>query len=174
VGHQPALDHAGSPTPVAQTVSQSFVSHAIYGVITVLAVLQVMEHHPPSAWSGAVTLFGTTLAVALLDAYSDSIAEMMAHGHMLSRGELGRIWRDVRPVLIGAQGPTLFLLLAVIGLLSVETAIDLAEGLSFLLLFVYGLRVGRLLHEGWPRQLLSGLILVAIGGFVVALKAVVH
>jgi hypothetical protein len=44
------------------------ISGAIYGLVTVLAVLVVMADHPPVAWQGAVTLFGTTLAVALVDA----------------------------------------------------------------------------------------------------------
>src|SRR5262245_11014147 len=97
--HQPGSVEAASPV---EEVSQAFVSRAIYGLITVLAVLQVYELHPPSAWGGTVSLFGTTLAVALVDAYSDSIAEMLSRGRGLSREELRKIGHDVAPVLIGA------------------------------------------------------------------------
>ena len=115
----------GEPTSVVEKVSRAFVSRAIYGLVTVLAVRQVMELHPPTAWQGAVSLFGTTLAVALVDAYADSIAEMLAHGRSLTWGEVRAIVRDVEPILVGAQGPTVIGLSA-LGLFDVEDAIDLA------------------------------------------------
>jgi hypothetical protein len=155
-------------------VSREPVSRAIYGLITVLAVLQVMEVHQPSAWHGTATLFGTTLAVALADAYSDSVAEMLSEQRWISRSDLGAIGRDVAPILAGAQAPTLLLLLSAFGLISVELAITLAQIAAFLLLFGYGWRVGRLLHENRLRQLVSGLMLVAIGGLVVGIKAAFH
>lgn len=158
----------------SHAASHAPVSRAIYGLITVMAVLQVMEVHPPTAWHGTVSLFGTTLAVALADAYSDSIAEMIGGRHRLSREDLRAIRRDVTPILTGAQPPTLLLLASALGLLSVETAIDLAQVVAAMLLFGFGLRAGQLLHESWPRRLLSGLILVAIGGLVVGIKAAFH
>jgi hemolysin III len=157
-----------------QHVSHTPVSRAIYGLITVLAVLQIMEVHPPSAWHGTVTLFGTTLAVALAEAYSTSIAEMLSAQRWLSPDDLRGIARDVRPILVGAQGPTVLLLLSAFGLISVELAIILAQVVAFLLLFGYGWRVGHLLHENRLRQLASGLLLVAIGGLAVGIKAAFH
>jgi hypothetical protein len=133
-----------------------------------------MELHPPFAWSGAVSLFGTTLAVALVDAYSDSIAEMLSHGRNLSFDELRVIARDVGPVLVGAQAPTLLFVAAGFDLIEVEMAIDLAQVVAFFFLFGYGWRIGKLLHEHWARQLISGLLLVAIGGFIVGIKAAFH
>ena len=39
-----------------------------------------MEEHPPEAWRGALTLFGTTLAVALAENYAEIIARMLRLG----------------------------------------------------------------------------------------------
>jgi hemolysin III len=164
----------GEPTSAVREVGHAAVSRAIYGLMTVLAVLQVMELHPPSAWQAAVSLFGTTLAVALVDAYADSIAEMLSRGRTLLWDELRAIGRDVAPILVGAQGPTLVMILSALGLLTVDDAIDLAQAVAFLFLFGYGWRVGKLLHEHWARRLVSGLILVAIGGFIVGIKAAFH
>lgn len=150
------------------------VSRAIYGLITVLAVLQAFQLHPPSPWKGAVTLVGTTLTVALIDAYADSIAETLASGRILSRDELARIGRRVLPVFVGAQGPTLALMVSALGLIDIEDAIILAQAIAFVSLFGYGWRVGKLQHEQWVRRLLSGLILVAIGGVIVGIKAAFH
>ncbi len=165
---------SGQPGVAHGLVQHRPISSAIYGLITVLAVLQVMDVHPPSGWAGAVTLFGTTLAVALADAYSDTIAEMIAGRGHITRAELMKIARDVAPVLTGAQAPTVLLLLSALGLMSVKSAITLAQIVSFLLLFGFGWRVGQLLHEGTLRRLVSGLTLVLIGGLVVGLKAAVH
>jgi hypothetical protein len=163
----------GATTPEAD-IRHSPVSKAIYGVITVLAVLQVLEAHPPSAWSGAVFLFGTTVAVAMVDAYSESIAIMLAQERGLTMGDLRAIRHEVAPVLIGAQAPTLILIASGFGLMSVERAISLAQAVAFLLLFSYGWRVGTLLHEHWLRRFASGLILVAIGAIAVGIKAAFH
>ncbi len=161
-------------TPPEQDIRHTPVSKAIYGVITVLAVLQVLEAHPPSAWSGAVFLFGTTVAVALVDAYSESIAIMLAQERGLTLGDLREIRHEVAPVLVGAQAPTLLLIASAFGLMSVERAISLAQVVAFMLLFSYGWRVGTMLHEHWLRRIVSGLILVAIGAIAVGIKAAFH
>jgi hypothetical protein len=157
-----------------RTVSNTFVSKAIYGLIAVLAVLLVMEDHPPVAWQGAVTLFGTTLAVALVDTYSETVAATLAQRRRLTRAELCHIWHDVSPVLVGAQAPTLVLLLSAVGLFPVAQAITIAQVACMVLLFGYGIRVGQLLHEQWFQQLVSGLIVFAVGGLLVAIKALFH
>jgi hypothetical protein len=143
-------------------------------LITVLAVLVVLGEHPPAPWRGAVTLFGTTLAVALVDAYAAMIAGMMSRQRALADEERGAIWHSVVPVMAGAQAPTLVLVLSAFGLYSVERAITIAEVVVVLFLFGYGLRVGQLLHQHWLRQLLSGVALVAIAGVVVAIKVLFH
>lgn len=162
------LDHSG------HAVGHAPVSKAIYGLISVLAVLQVLQVHPPSAWHATVAVFGTTLAVALTDAYSESVAEMLSTRHSLTGDDLRAIGRDVAPVLAGAQAPTVLLLLSAVGLISLDLALTLAQIVVFVLLFGFGWRVGQLLHEHLPRQLASGLFLLAIGGLVVGIKTAFH
>ncbi len=58
-------------------MGKTFVAKAIYGLIAVMAVLQVIDEHPPVPWRGAATLFGTTLGVTLLDAYIETITLML-------------------------------------------------------------------------------------------------
>ena len=57
---------------------KDFVAKAIYGLISVLAVLLIMEEHPPTAWKGAGILFGTVLVLAMAETYSGTIAETIA------------------------------------------------------------------------------------------------
>lgn len=57
-----------------------FISKAIYGSVSILAVLLIMEEHPPDGWTAAITLFGTVLAIAIAEVYSESIAEIIIGG----------------------------------------------------------------------------------------------
>ena len=159
---------------MAEQENHHFAEKAIYGLITVLAVLVVMEEHPPVAWRGALTLFGTTLAVALVETYAATIAWMLTRQRRLGREELRTIWHEVTPVMTGAQAPTIVLLLSAAGLYPVGRAITIAEAVIVVFLFGYGLRVGQLLHQSFLRQVISGLILVAIAGLVVAIKVLFH
>ncbi len=157
-----------------QWLSRTSVAKATDGLITVLAVLAVLDEHPPVAWRGAVTLSGTTLAVALVDTYAETIAGMLAHQRRLTTTELREIWRDVSPGLVGAQAPTLVLLPSAFGLFPVERPPAIAEVVAFLLLFGHCWRVGKTLYQHWLRQLISALGFVVIGRFIVAVKAVFH
>ncbi len=76
-------------------------------------------------------------------------------------------------MLIGAQAPTL-VLLSVFGLLSIEWAITVAQVVALVLLFTYGWRVGQTVHRHPLRQLTSGVLLLATGLLVSAIKAVFH
>ena len=59
--------------------SKTSVAKTICGLISVLAVPVVMDDHPLAAWRGAVTPFAAILAVVLVDAYSEAVAEMLSH-----------------------------------------------------------------------------------------------
>jgi len=170
--------HSSAPAATLEhsdhAVSHAPVSKAIYGLISVLAVLQALVLHPPTALQATVALFGTTVAVALADAYSESIAEMLVKRHSLSMDDLRKIGRDVAPVMTGAQAPTVVLLASALGLISLDLALTLAQIVAFALLFGFGWRVGQLLHENWIRQIISGLFLLAIGGLAVGIKTAFH
>jgi hemolysin III len=160
--------------PDEPVISERFVARAVYGLITVLAVLQGFELHPPDAWRGAVTLFGTTLVVALIEVYAETIGMMLGRSSRLGRQDVAHMWHDAAPVMVGAQGPTVVLVLSALGLMSVETAIDIAQVIAFVTLFGYGWRIGQLLDRRWTRQLLSGLLLLAIGALLVGIKSAFH
>ena len=154
--------------------SKHSVSKAIYGSISVLAVLLVMEEHPPAAWRAAVTLFGSALAIALAEAYSETVAEMISRRARLTGAELGAVWRSARPILLAANLPTLFLLLSAAGLYSVPSALLIAEYAVYAALFVYGAWSGRLLHGTWWRSLLGGLFTLAVGALIGLIKYFFH
>jgi hypothetical protein len=155
-------------------LSRSIASKTIYGFVIVLAVLAVMQNDPPSAWSAALTLFGTTLAVALAETYAEIIAGIISEQRRPARAELREMWSSTSPVLIGTQVPAVLLLLAALGFYPIELALTLAEIAVFLLLFTYGWRVAVILHENWLHRVLAGLLFVGAGALVVGIKALFH
>jgi hemolysin III len=157
-----------------QFFDQPFASKAIYSLITVMALLLVMEDHPPTALQGAITLFGATLAIALAEVYAETIAETIAHHRRLGIEELRHIRQIISPVLLGAQAPTLILVASAFGLFSVETAIEISKWIILLLLFGCGFRVAQILHESRFQQIVSGLIIVAIGSLIIIIKTIFH
>lgn len=152
--------------------NKSTSAKALYGVMTILAVLDVMGDHPPVAWRAAIILFGTTFAIALIDVYAESISLVLANNGQ--RPDLAEIWHEVSPVLIGAQAPTLVMICAAFGLWSVERAVTISQALSFLIVFGFGFRVGQTLHGTFVRQVLSGLVLVGVAALIVGIKVAVH
>lgn len=153
---------------------KDFVAKAIYGLITVLAVVLVMEEHPPTAWIAAGTLFGTVLVVALAETYSKTIAEIIAGQRRLDRQEIIEIWQDTRPILLSANLPTLVILLSAAGLYSMQTALLIAKYAIYLALFCYGLQVAHLLHASRWRILLSGLFTAGLGALIGLMKFLLH
>jgi hemolysin III len=157
-----------------KTFDKNFVAKAIYGLISVLAVLLVMEEHPPTASKAAGILFGTVLVLAMAETYSTTIAETIAGQKRLDRQEILEIWHDTRPILLTANLPTLVILLSAAGLHSMTTALLIAKYAIYLALFCYGLQVGHLLHASRWRILLSGLFTTGIGALIGLMKFLLH
>jgi hypothetical protein len=152
----------------------SFVSMAIYGSLTVMAVVVAMENHPPPPLSAAARVFGVTLAIAAAKAYAELIADTLTRGRKLNGEEGRQLLRRVSPVLFGAQAPTVVFLMSALGWYSVETGIEISRVLVLGLLFVYGLRVGQLLHRARVVQIASGLAIVSAGALVVVMNQLFH
>lgn len=155
----------------AVVVEQVSVVTAIRGLIPILAVLALMRGSPPAAWTAVSALVATTLAVAVVEVYAETVGEALQLGRRLTGHEVRRIWDQVAPVLVWAQLPTVALLLAAFGFIPVGTAIELGHVLLLTLLFGYGMRGGRLLEERPGQQILRGAQMVAIGGAIVGIEA---
>lgn len=155
-------------------LNEKFAAKVLYGLISVLAVLVVLELHPPTALAAIVTVLGTTFAIALAEAYSETVAEMLVNERKPTAAEFRHLWDEVAPIISSSQPAILLLLLAMFGLFSVETALRIGQYVVIGLLFLYGLRVGHLLHGSLPRQILTGLVMASGGLAIVLIKALIH
>ena len=150
------------------------VSRVVYGAIIGMALIVVLEHHPPSAGVTTATLVATALAVGLAEAYSDWIGHVLQHRAGFHRRDLRRIAADVSAVAIGIVFPDVFFLLATFGVLELDTAFTVAKWSGLGLITVYGYAAGRLSGESRARSGLQALAVTAIGIALIGFKAFVH
>ena len=150
------------------------VARVVYGAIIGMALIVVLEHHPPTAGVTTATLVATALAVGLAEAYSDWIGHVLQHRSGFHRRDLRRIAADVSAVAIGIVFPDVFFLLATLGVLELDTAFTVAKWSGLGLITLYGYAAGRLSGESRARSALQALAVTAIGIALIGFKAFVH
>jgi hypothetical protein len=81
---------------------------------------------------------------------------------------------NVAGVAFGISFPAVFFLLAAAGLLEADTAFTIAKWSGLGLISFYGFLAGRLAGAGLWASFLQALAVGAIGGVLIAFKALVH
>lgn len=158
----------------ASEVRKEAVSEFIYGTITVLALLLVLDETGAGAWVSVVTIIASTYALALTKVYATSVAEMLAERSRLRREDLYEIWVQIRPLTVYAQLPTLILTLAGIGLIPPDAAFWVCYASGVLTLFAAGFFVGVRAGLSLNRSLVSGLFNGSVGVAIIILKFLTH
>jgi hypothetical protein len=150
------------------------VSRVIYGSIIGLALVVGLEAHPPPTAAAIASLLATAVAVGLAELYSEIVGTETRTRHRVPREQLGHILDDVFAVAFGIAFPSVFFLLAALGLLELDTAFTLAKWSGLGLIGAYGFVAARFAGAGvWP-ALLQALAVAAIGALLIAVKALVH
>ena len=150
------------------------MAHVIYGAIVGLAVLVALQDHPPGAWETVAILSGTALAVGLADVYSEAVGAEVRTRQRIASGQLRVLGAEALAVAFGAGFPAVFFVAAGLGALSVESAFTLARWCGLGLICFYGFLGARLSGANTGRAVLEAAAVGAIGGFLIALKGLVH
>jgi hypothetical protein len=159
---------------VAGHLGSRQVSRVVYGSIIGLALVVVLEAHPPPPASVIVSLVATGVAVGLAELYSELVGFETARARKVSRAELGHLGGDVAAVAFGIAFPAVFFLLAVFDALEEETAFTLAKWTGLGLIGVYGFAGARLSGASVLVSLLQAAAVALIGALLIALKSLVH
>jgi hypothetical protein len=150
------------------------VSRVIYGAIVGLALVVALEDHPPSAAAVAAILISTAVAVALAELYSELLGTRVRLRHGVDRDRRRAILEEAAAVAAGAAFPALFFLVAAAGAIKLTTAFSIAKWSGLGLIGFYGLCAARLSGAELVRASLEALAVVALGGLVILVKALVH
>lgn len=147
---------------------------AIYGTILATTVVAAAGTHPESLGRTTLLVVGTSVVFWVAHVYAVEVAARLVAGRPLGRPEALRLARAQWPMLQSAWPVVVTLLLGVVGLLDPVRAVDVAMAVGIGALFTYGVLIGRQEGAAWPRVLLNGLAVGALGLAVLLLKVLVH
>jgi hypothetical protein len=182
VVHVSLCGRATSVTVASMRVRSSIEAHlgsrdvarVIYGSIIGLALVVALESHPPSAGEMISILVGAAVAVGLAEAYSEFVGTEARTRRAVDGTQLRVLLEDAGAVTFGAGFPAVFFVLAAAGATDLDLAFDLAEWSGLGLICGYGFLAARLSGAHLVGALVHGALIGAIGGALIALKALVH
>lgn len=150
------------------------VSRVIYGAIIGLALVVALQAHPPPSAAVVATLLGTAVAVSLAEVYSELVGFETVRRRHATSAERERLIADAAAVAVGVGFPSVFFLLAVVGVLGDESAFTIAKWSGLGLLGLYGFTGARLTGSGLFEALVKGGGVAVIGGALILLKSLAH
>jgi hypothetical protein len=150
------------------------VARVIYGAIIGMALVVSLEAHPPPSGVVAATMLATAVAVGLAELYSEVVGAETRNRRRVGRDQVAHILNDAAAVAFGICFPAVFFVLAAAGVLEPDTAFTIAKWSGLGLISFYGFVAGRLAGAGLGVSLLQALAVGAIGGVLIAFKALVH
>ena len=155
-------------------LSSRQVSRVIYGAIIGLALVVALQAHPPPTGAVIATLLGTAVAVALAEVYSELVGFETVRRRHVTSAERESLTADAAAVAIGVGFPSVFFLLALVGVLDDEAAFTIARWSGLGVLGLYGFAGARLTGSNFLGALLKGGGVALIGAALIGLKALVH
>ena len=162
------------PSAIYEHLGSRQFSRLIYGAIVGLGLIVALEHEEPGAAVMAGTLVGTGIAIGLTELYSEFLGTEVAARRRVDRAHFREMAANVAAVIFGASFPALFFVLAAVGAMEIDTAFKIAKWSGLPLTAFYGFAAARLRGEGRPAALLQAAVVALIGGFLIALKALLH
>jgi hypothetical protein len=150
-------------------------ARAIYGQILVTSMVGALsEDSDIDAEYILVSVVATMVVFWLAHVYAAAMARGLETAQHVGWTEIRRLAAEEWP-LVQATFPTAIVLaLGAIGVISTETAVDLAIAVGVVALFAWGLAIGRASRSSWAAALLGAAISAAFGLVVVGLKGLVH
>jgi hypothetical protein len=167
--------HAGTVhTTLEAHLGSRQVARVVYGSIIGLALVVVIEAHPPRTAVVMGWLLGTAIAVALAELYSEIIGEETRQRHRVTRRQVVGMLDDAVAVAFGVAFPIVFFLLAAAHVIALGTAFTMAKWGGLALIGFYGYWAARFSGASVPGALLRASVVALVGGALIALKALLH
>jgi hypothetical protein len=155
-------------------LGSELVSRVIYGSILGLALVLVLDAHPPSTGVVIGSLLATGIAAGLAELFSEVVGTVTRTRRPVERSKWGSLVDSASAVAYGVSFPCLFFLLAALGWIEQPTAFDLAIWSGLGLIGAYGFVAARFAGLGTGRALLFAAAIAAVALALIAFKALIH
>jgi len=155
-------------------LASRLVSRVLYGSIVGLALIVALEHHAPGAGTVAITLLATAVAVGLAELFSEIVGAETRTRAAVKGPQLVEMLEGIGAVAVGITFPAVFFVLAALDLFGSDTAFAIAKWTGLGLIFGYGFAAARLTGDTLLGSLRRASLAALIGGFLVAVKALLH
>jgi hypothetical protein len=155
-------------------LSSRHVARIVYGAIVGLALVVVLDDHPPTAGVMTAWLLISAVAVALAELYSEVVGAETSERHRVTADQLSPMLASAGAVALGVGFPAVFFLLATLHLIDLGTAFAIAKWSGLGLIGFYGYWAARFAGASVPRALVQAALVAAAGGILIAFKALVH
>ena len=150
------------------------VSRVVYGAIIGLALVVLLDAHPPTAGEAVAALLATAVAVGLAELYADLLGGEVRTGRRIDRAAVVASLDDVIAVTFGVAFPAVFYVLAALDVMEVDTATSWSIWTGLGLIAFYGFVGARVSGRGVVRSLVEAAAVGLVGGLLVVVKALVH
>jgi hypothetical protein len=150
------------------------VARVIYGAIIGLALVVALKGHPPKPWVVVGSILGTAVAVGLAEFYSEYVGAETRTRRRVTAETARHIRANVVAVATGISFPAVFFVLAAAGAIDEDRAFAFAQWSGLGVIGAYGYFGARLRGAGRGPSLLNAAAVGLIGGFLIALKAILH
>jgi hypothetical protein len=156
--------------------NRTTIAGTVYGTIVVLSSITAGEdYYGHNLWHLEELVITAVFVLWLAHVYSHGIGESLDAGRRLTVREFGGIARNEFSIPLAAVLPLAAIALGAIGLISDRNALRLGLALGVGTLAVQGVRYAQLEHLGRLGMVFTVALDVALGLFIVALKAwVIH
>jgi hypothetical protein len=155
-------------------LSSRQVSRIVYGAIVGLTLVVALDDHPPTAGVMMAWLLVSAVAVAVAELYSEVVGAETSERHRVTRRQLSHMLQSSGAVALGVGFPAVFFLFALVHLIDLGTAFAIAKWGGLGLIGFYGYWAARFAGAPVPRALAQAALVSAVGGIVIAFKALVH
>jgi hypothetical protein len=150
-------------------------SGSVYGIILASSIIAALSYKERgNAWVMVGALVASEVVFALAHALSTLLGGGRVRGALPGFAEVRGALRYEWPVLQAAWPTIGLLLLAAIGLLGVDNAVNFALAVNAAILFVWGLAVARQQGVTAPVAIGVGMLSCGLGVAIVALKLALH
>jgi hypothetical protein len=162
-------------THLQSLIDDAEVTLAFYGSIVYLAIVSAFgsQREPPDPRVAVSAVLATASVLYIAHVFA-ALVPLGAREGSLNRRDAIRVLSHDVPLLVSALVPSIPLVLAASGMISVESGYTLGVRLTLGLLFTLAVMLSRRDGLAWSRALVAGSVIIAVTISVIWLEAHIH